>query len=173
MSLGGVNAGKGKAPSGKLGKKKHKKKHDKEEAVGLEGEDGGLVALQKRDDTNDKVVRRLDQERLRLRTLGRKAAPILMTLGSLVPTLERTPDTKPVASTQDTTPRPLGSTPPQLPKPSRQHLFGRPRTRSCNLRIQDYCENKLTLAVRADCPLHLVKGWLDERPLTCTDFVWR
>lgn len=30
--------------------------------------------------------------------------------------------------------------------------------------FQDYCENKLTLAVRADCPFHLVKGWSDEPP---------
>ncbi|GAC94437.1 hypothetical protein PHSY_002008 [Pseudozyma hubeiensis SY62] len=30
--------------------------------------------------------------------------------------------------------------------------------------FQDYCENKLTLAVRADCPLHIVKGWKDEPP---------
>lgn len=30
--------------------------------------------------------------------------------------------------------------------------------------FQDYCENKLTLAVRADCPLHIVKGWADEPP---------
>ncbi|GAK65218.1 uncharacterized protein PAN0_008c3435 [Moesziomyces antarcticus] len=30
--------------------------------------------------------------------------------------------------------------------------------------FQDFCENKLTLAVRADCPLHVVRGWLDEPP---------
>ena len=30
--------------------------------------------------------------------------------------------------------------------------------------FQDYCENKLTLAVRADCPLHLVRDWSDEPP---------
>lgn len=30
--------------------------------------------------------------------------------------------------------------------------------------FQDYCENKLTLAVRADCPLHIVRGWKDEPP---------
>ncbi len=30
--------------------------------------------------------------------------------------------------------------------------------------FQDYCENKLTLAVRADCPLHIVQSWSDEPP---------
>ncbi|SPO26941.1 uncharacterized protein UTRI_10410_B [Ustilago trichophora] len=30
--------------------------------------------------------------------------------------------------------------------------------------FQDFCENKLTLAVRADCPLHTVSSWLDEPP---------
>ncbi|ETS59491.1 hypothetical protein PaG_06410 [Moesziomyces aphidis] len=30
--------------------------------------------------------------------------------------------------------------------------------------FQDFCENKLTLAVRADCPLRVVRGWLDEPP---------
>ncbi|SNX85407.1 uncharacterized protein MEPE_04116 [Melanopsichium pennsylvanicum] len=39
-----------------------------------------------------------------------------------------------------------------------------PELRSAILEFQDYCENKLTLAVRADCPLHTVKDWADEPP---------
>ncbi|TKY86268.1 hypothetical protein EX895_005093 [Sporisorium graminicola] len=36
--------------------------------------------------------------------------------------------------------------------------------------FQDYCENKLTLAVRADCPLHMVRSWTDEPPFDLQRF---
>lgn len=36
--------------------------------------------------------------------------------------------------------------------------------------FQDYCENKLTLAVRADCPLHIVQDWNDEPPFDLVRF---
>lgn len=36
--------------------------------------------------------------------------------------------------------------------------------------FQEYCEKKLTLAVRADCPLHVVQDWNDEPPFDLVRF---
>lgn len=56
------------------------------------------------------------------------------------------------------TPRPLGST------VVINDLASDPELEPAISEFQDFCENKLTLAVRADCPLHIVKSWFDEPP---------
>lgn len=60
-------------------------------------------------------------------------------------------------------PRPFGSS-------TFQHPSSDPELEEATAEFQDFCENKLTLAVRADCPLHLVQGWQDEPPFDLMRF---
>lgn len=57
-------------------------------------------------------------------------------------------------------PRPFGS--PSMPV--HDDASSDPELEAAISEFQDYCENKLTLAVRADCPLHIVQSWSDEPP---------
>lgn len=75
------------------------------------------------------------------------------------------------ASTGKTDPNDPLIPPPQSYEKTIGKPFGRgdeypfdPELEPAIAEFQDYCENKLTLAVRADCPFHLVKGWSDEPP---------
>ncbi|KAF6767631.1 hypothetical protein PSEUBRA_006153 [Kalmanozyma brasiliensis GHG001] len=56
------------------------------------------------------------------------------------------------------TPRPFGST------VVHNDLASDAELEAAISEFQDFCENKLTLAVRADCPLHVVRSWYDEPP---------
>lgn len=58
------------------------------------------------------------------------------------------------------TPRPFG----KPFKPVHDNVASDPELEAAISEFQDYCENKLTLAVRADCPLHIVQSWSDEPP---------
>lgn len=165
MSLGGVHAGKGKAPSGKLGRKKHKKMHKKMESIGLEGEDAGLVALQKRDESKQQEGTKTGSGTTTANDAGQRGGADPNDPWIPGPDSETKPDINPVASTHGTTPRPLGSTTTTTADNPPDNTFSEdPELEAAISEFQDYCESKLTLAVRADCPLHLVKGWLDEPP---------
>lgn len=144
---------KNRAPSGRLGQPRT-------------GGSGGSVALHRRDgdgkDPNDPWV----------------AAP-----GAGGSNAKTQPQTQPQPQ-QQPQPHPAGIAPsspaaqPKIP-PSRPYDSSTtvdadattdPELEAAISEFQDYCENKLTLAVRADCPFHIVKSWTDEPPFDLQRF---
>ena len=167
-----------KAPSKRLGGGLHqaKAKKQSEQLQQVQPQDGlvkqseqpvppsdlnsGLVPLQKRDETaqdpNDPWVSLSDTE------AGGKSQS--------QPQPQPVPQFQPGSQPKDTVPRPFGISSTLSSSTSNDDDASAldpsedPELEAAISEFQDYCENKLTLAVRADCPLHLVKEWLDEPP---------
>lgn len=83
------------------------------------------------------------------------------------------PQTQPSSQTEGASQPPKGTVPRtfgSLTTASDINAENDPELEAAISEFQDYCENKLTLAVRADCPLHIVRHWSDEPPFDLQRF---
>ncbi|SJX62646.1 uncharacterized protein SRS1_13433 [Sporisorium reilianum f. sp. reilianum] len=140
-----------RAPSGRLGQPR-----TQQTRVGTDSSYDALVALQKRGvggpDPNDPWVPAPDGNDAKANA---QPQPQPAAQPGTAPSTAYQPNTQP----KSTTPRTYASSVTVDDDASAD-----PELEAAISEFQDYCENKLTLAVRADCPLHIVKSWTDEPP---------
>ncbi|CDW97094.1 hypothetical protein [Sporisorium scitamineum] len=152
-----------KAPSGKLGQPKTRK-----DLIDADGAHDAFLPLRRRgagaSDPNDPLIALPGGS-------DPNAKPQLQTQ----PQPQPQPQTQPQPAAQPATEASSSTQPNTQPKSTASRPYDSsvtvdvdassdPELEAAISEFQDYCENKLTLAVRADCPLHIVKNWTDEPP---------